>query len=32
MTEIDPATGRAIGERKTIELTVRKPAGGHVGH
>ena len=32
MTEIDPATGRATGGGKSIELTVRKPAGGHAGH
>ncbi len=37
MTEINPATGKATGSapsgsNKEIEVTVRKPAGGHAGH
>jgi hypothetical protein len=32
MTETNPATGKAAGPGKNIELSVRKPAGGHAGH
>ena len=32
MTEIDPATGRATGGGKSMEVNVRKPSGGHAGH
>lgn len=32
MSEFDPATGRAAGGGKSIELTVGKPAGGHAGY
>ena len=31
MTDIDPASGKAMGAKKEIEVTVRKP-GGHSGH
>lgn len=32
MSEIGPGTGRVKGAGKSIELTLRKPAGGHAGH
>ena len=31
-TEINPATGKAAGGAKELDVTVRKPSGGHSGH